>query len=124
MTYVAIALLAIAVLAAAWYAVRAMRAAPSLAIGRITRVTSEPGLELDPALSPDGQTIAYAAGAAGRMRIYVRPLTGGRIVPLMDESSLRANDGRSGRLTARASCSRPADRRCRRASRRAAACCI
>ena len=85
-TYVAIALLAIAALAAAWYAVRAMRAAPSLAIGRITRVTSEPGLELDPALSPDGQTIAYAAGATGRMRIYVRPLTGGRIVPLMDES--------------------------------------
>ena len=58
--YAAIALVAIASLAAAWYAVRAMRAAPSLAIGQITRVTSEPGLELDPALSPDGQTIAYA----------------------------------------------------------------
>ena len=55
--------LIVAALAAGWYAVRAMRAAPSLAIGRITRVTSEPGLELDPALSPDRQTIAYAAGA-------------------------------------------------------------
>ena len=86
LAYLALAFLVVAALAAGWYAVRAMRAAPSLAIGRITRVTSEPGLELDPALSPDGQTIAYAAGATGRMRIYVRPLTGGRIVPLMDES--------------------------------------
>ncbi len=38
---------------------------PSLAIGRITHVTSEPGLELDPAIAPDGRTIAYAAGAGG-----------------------------------------------------------
>ncbi len=85
MTYLAGALLIAALMAAAWYAVHATRTAPSLAIGRITHVTSEPGLELDPALAPDGRTIAYAAGAAGRMRIYVRELTGGRIVPLMDE---------------------------------------
>jgi Tol biopolymer transport system component len=84
-TYLAGALLAVAAIAAAWYAMRAMTTPRTLVIGRITHVTSEPGLELDPAIAPDGRTIAYAAGAPGRMRIYVRQLAGGRIVPLVDE---------------------------------------
>jgi serine/threonine-protein kinase len=85
-TYIAAALLAVASSAAAWYFVHARSTSPSLVIGRITHVTSEPGLELDPALSPDGRTIAYAAGPPGRMRIYVRQIAGGRRVPLTDDS--------------------------------------
>jgi hypothetical protein len=50
-----------------------------------SRVTSERA-RLDPSISPDGRTIAYAAGAAGRMRIFVRQITEGRMVPLMDGS--------------------------------------
>jgi hypothetical protein len=84
-TYIAGALLAVASIGVAWYVIHAIRAPRSLVIGRMTHVTSEPGLELDPAIAPDGRTIAYAAGAAGRMRIYVRQITGGRIVPLIDE---------------------------------------
>ena len=49
------------------------------------RITSEPGLELDPAISPDGQTIAYAAGPPGRMRLYMRRLDEGRAIPLIDD---------------------------------------
>lgn len=58
---------------------------PTLAVGQIMRVTTEPGLELDPALSPDGRTVAYAAGVPGRMWIYVRQIAGGRIVKLTDD---------------------------------------
>ena len=46
--------------------------------GRITRITSEPGLELDPALSPDGRTLAYSAGPPGRTRIFLRQLANGQ----------------------------------------------
>jgi TolB protein len=52
--------------------------------GRITRITSEPGLELDPVLSPDGQTLAYSAGPPGRTRILLRQLANGQTRPLAD----------------------------------------
>jgi Tol biopolymer transport system component len=52
------------------------RSAEALALGRRTQVTLEPGLEIDPALSPDGRFIAYASGALGRTRIVVRQLEG------------------------------------------------
>ena len=80
------ALAAIGAIAAAWYfAGSSPGTAPSLEIGRMTRVTTDPGLELDPAVSPDGRAIAYAAGPPGRMRIYVRQIAGGRSVPVTDE---------------------------------------
>ena len=67
-------------LAAGYYTVqRAMTGGP-LTVGGLTRVTTELGLELDPAVSPDGRTIAYVAGAPGHMRIYVRQIDGGRMV--------------------------------------------
>jgi serine/threonine-protein kinase len=68
-----------------WYALRTTTSRGVLSVGRITHLTSEPGLELDPAIAPDGRTIAYAAGAPGRVRIYLRQLAGGQIVPLLDE---------------------------------------
>ena len=49
------------------------------------RVTNEPGLELDPAISPDGRAIAYAGGFPGQMRIYVRQITAGRSIALTEE---------------------------------------
>lgn len=74
-----------AALTAGWYALNAMRPRGSLAVGQIMRVTTDPGLELDPAISPDGLAIAYAAGVPGQMRVYVRQISGGRMVPLTDE---------------------------------------
>jgi Tol biopolymer transport system component len=52
--------------------------------GRTTRITSEPGLELDPAVSPDGQTLAYSAGPPGRTRILLRDLASGQTRNLTD----------------------------------------
>ncbi len=60
-------------------------AATSLTVGKLTRVTFDPGLDIDPAISPDGRMIAYAAGIPGSMRIFVRPLAGGQKAALVDE---------------------------------------
>jgi Tol biopolymer transport system component len=58
-----------------------------LVMGKSVQVTSEPGLEISPALSPDGRFVAYAAGSAARMRIFIRPVEGGRTIPLSDDST-------------------------------------
>ena len=68
-----------------YFALDGTRSGTSLMVGAIRRVTTEAGLELDPAISPDGQTIAYAAGTPGSMRIYIRQIIGGRMVPLTEE---------------------------------------
>jgi serine/threonine-protein kinase len=52
--------------------------------GRVTHLTRDPTLELDPALSPDGRAIAYAAGPPGDMRIYVRQIDGGRPIAIAE----------------------------------------
>src|SRR6184192_1003547 len=46
-------------------------------LGRRTQVTLDPGLELDPALSPDRRFIAYVAGRPGRTNLFVRQVDGG-----------------------------------------------
>src|SRR6059036_3110634 len=56
---------------------------PAVALGRRVQVTLDPGLEIDPALSPDGKLLAYTAGSPGRMRLYVRQLEGGTPVPVV-----------------------------------------
>ncbi len=58
--------------------------APPIAIGAAAQVTSDDGLEIDPALSPDGKLLAYAAGKATGMRIYIRPVAGGRTLTLSE----------------------------------------
>lgn len=52
--------------------------------GPARRVAFEGALEMDPAMSPDGKVVAYAADAGGRMRIYVRQVAGGRAVPVTE----------------------------------------
>ena len=69
---------------------------PRFVPGATTRVTLDPGLEVDPALSPDGEMIAYAGGVPGRMQIYVRRLSGGRTIALTADST---RDHRSPRWT-------------------------
>jgi Tol biopolymer transport system component len=56
-------------------------------IGRTLQVTRDPGLEVDPALSPDGQNIAYAAGPTNAMQLYVRQVNGGRAVALTSDTT-------------------------------------
>ena len=49
-------------------------------------MTWDQGLEIQPALSPDGRYVAYAGGTVAGMRIYVRQVTGGRVTRLTDDS--------------------------------------
>ncbi len=52
--------------------------------GQITRVTADDGLEVQPGISPDGRMLVYAAGTSLQVRLYLKPITGGRAVPLTD----------------------------------------
>ncbi len=60
------------------------RGEPTLALGKRFAVTLDPGVELYPALSPDGKFLAYAASRAGDLKIYVRQVAGGAPVALTE----------------------------------------
>ncbi|MEM9739773.1 MAG: S41 family peptidase [Pseudomonadota bacterium] len=46
--------------------------------GTATRITTHPEVESHPAISPDGQSLAFNANYDGPTEVYVMPLTGGR----------------------------------------------
>src|SRR5262249_51918809 len=46
--------------------------------GVATRLTSHPGEEGRPAISPDGMTLAFTAQYEGATEVYTMPLSGGR----------------------------------------------
>jgi Tol biopolymer transport system component len=54
-------------------------------LGRRTQVTLDPGLEVDPAISPDGKFITYAAGPTSLMKLFVRQLEGGNTIPISSD---------------------------------------
>jgi serine/threonine protein kinase/WD40 repeat protein len=55
-------------------------------IGRTHQITRAPGLEIEPAISPDSKFIAYSSGLpAGQMDIYIQQIAGGRIVALTQD---------------------------------------
>ena len=59
----------------------------SIALGAKTPITTDPGLEILPAVSPDGKYVAYSAGTSTRMRIFVRQVGGGRTLALTDDTT-------------------------------------
>jgi Tol biopolymer transport system component len=66
---------------------------PTLAVGQRSQLTLGTGLEIDPALAPDGKLIAYAAGPIGAMQLYVRQLNGGTPLPVVRDGGLGAGAG-------------------------------
>jgi serine/threonine-protein kinase len=62
------------------------REGAGVTLGKVTQLTFEPGLEIEPAISPDGKFLAYAAGPLTAMRIYIRQ-AGGRAIALGGEGA-------------------------------------
>ena len=58
----------------------------SVRTGNTRQVTNDQGLEVHPAISPDGRVVAYSAGSWYKSRIFVRQLSGGRAIPLTDSA--------------------------------------
>ena len=59
----------------------------AFSIGATHQVTNAPGVEITPAISPDGKMVAYvSASPTGKAQIFLRQITGGRAVPLTDGS--------------------------------------
>jgi len=72
------------------YLLGAQRSGPAalpMTFGSTTKVTWDPVMEVLPAISPDGKTVAYAKGSPVRMRVFVRPVAGGRDVALTDDTT-------------------------------------
>jgi serine/threonine-protein kinase len=80
-------LVALGILAAVLLGPRLGLSDSPLTIGQTVQVTRDPGLEIDPALSPDGSLVAYAAGPPTRMQIFVRQVGGGRTIALTSDSA-------------------------------------
>ena len=62
------------------------REAPELRLGRRIPITRDPGMEIEPTLSPDGRLIAYAAGLMPSLEIRVRQVDGGSAIAVAKES--------------------------------------
>jgi Tol biopolymer transport system component len=61
------------------------RSKAQLEIIRTDPVTNSPGLEVLPAISPDGKFIAYLAGPSTNLRLFVRQVGGGQVIPIATE---------------------------------------
>ena len=52
------------------------------AAGELQRMTWQPGIEMQPSLSPEGKTLAYVAERGKAERVYLRNIDGGKEMPL------------------------------------------
>jgi serine/threonine-protein kinase len=55
---------------------------PQFAVSNSRQVTRAPEVEWDPAISPDGREVVYAAGYGSGMHVFARDLVGGRSLPI------------------------------------------
>jgi Tol biopolymer transport system component/tRNA A-37 threonylcarbamoyl transferase component Bud32 len=58
-----------------------------LVFGRASHVTWDPRLEITPALSPDGRSVAYASGSLLNPHVMVKPVGEGRAVALTGDTT-------------------------------------
>jgi Tol biopolymer transport system component/DNA-binding winged helix-turn-helix (wHTH) protein len=79
----------VALAIAVWLAVKAYRAPGSTATPlplAIRQITTWPGLDCNPAFSPDGESIAYSSDHTGSFEIYLKSLApGGRDIQLTND---------------------------------------
>ncbi|MDH3290198.1 MAG: protein kinase [Gemmatimonadota bacterium] len=79
----------IVVVAAASYILLAVAgggSSPGVAVASFTRLTADPGVELFPSVSPDGDWIVYAGETAGNRDIYLKRVEGETTINLTADS--------------------------------------
>jgi serine/threonine protein kinase/Tol biopolymer transport system component len=81
--FIVIVLLAIAV----YVLFRAGGAQADIKPGIMRQVSYDPGLELDPDISPDGKMVAYVTGPVGQMHLVVRQVASGRPIAVTQDFS-------------------------------------
>jgi Tol biopolymer transport system component/DNA-binding winged helix-turn-helix (wHTH) protein len=60
----------------------------NISVGKLVPVTGSTGLNLNPALSPDGSTVVYSSDRSGSFELYAKPLaSGGREVQLTSDGN-------------------------------------
>jgi Tol biopolymer transport system component len=77
-----LAAVAVLLVIAAAVAFALTRTPPEARLGRRSQLTLSPGLEIDPALSPDAKLVAFVAGPVFATRLYVRQVEGGTPVAI------------------------------------------
>jgi serine/threonine protein kinase len=85
-----IALTVTAILAVAIAAITVLfwtRAGSLVEQAPLVRLTSDPGLTMDPSLSPDGKLVAYASDRAGNLDIWVQQVEGGTPIRLTSDAA-------------------------------------
>ncbi|HJQ32449.1 MAG TPA: winged helix-turn-helix domain-containing protein [Pyrinomonadaceae bacterium] len=69
-----------------WWGFTRGRAETTVQVRRLTQVTTSTGLDIYPAISPDGGYVAYSSNSGGDFEIYVRQLApGGREIRITDD---------------------------------------
>jgi Tol biopolymer transport system component/tRNA A-37 threonylcarbamoyl transferase component Bud32 len=81
--FIVIILLAIA----AYLLFRPEAAQIDMKIGAMRQLSRDPGLELDPAISPDGKMVAFVTGPVGQTHLVVRQVAGGRPIAITEDFS-------------------------------------
>jgi len=67
---------------AGYFLLRPGRVDTDIEIGTTKQITYEPGLEIDPNISPDGKMVAFVVGPLGKTRLVVRQVAGGRQIEI------------------------------------------
>ncbi len=73
-----------------WSGLKTTKAPPATKIANFTQLTTAPGQELYPSLSPDGKLLVYASAEAGNWDIYLQRVSGATPINLTRDSA--AND--------------------------------
>jgi serine/threonine protein kinase len=81
-TLVSAFIVIILIVVAGYLLLRPDRKEISFSVGTTIQITYEPGLEIDPDISPDGKMVAFSSGPVGSTRIAVRQSSGGRPIEI------------------------------------------